>query len=59
MFALVGTMLEAAYGKRSPESVAALLHWEDAQEPRRSAAGPSAPAHGLTLTGVGYEDLEF
>jgi tRNA pseudouridine38-40 synthase len=60
--ALVGTMLEAADGKRPPESVAALLDWEEIQEPRRSAAGPSAPAHGLTLTGVGYggyEDLEF
>lgn len=52
--ALVGTMLEAADGKRSPESVAALL---DRTEARRSAAGPSAPAHGLTLTGVEYEKL--
>lgn len=51
--ALVGTMLEVADGKRSPESVAALL---DDAEGCRSAAGPSAPAHGLTLTGVGYEE---
>jgi tRNA pseudouridine38-40 synthase len=54
--ALVGTMLEAADGRRSPESVAALL---DEPETRRSAAGPSAPAHGLTLTGVRYEELEL
>ena len=51
---LVGTMLEAADGKRSPQSLAALLDRADA---RRSAAGPSAPAHGLTLAGVGYEEL--
>lgn len=54
--ALVGTMLEAAEGKRSPESVAALL---DGCETRRSAAGHSAPANGLTLTGAGYEKPLF
>lgn len=53
---LVGTMLEAADGRRSLESVAALL---DGTESRRSAAGPSAPARGLTLTGAGYEELEL
>jgi tRNA pseudouridine38-40 synthase len=46
---LVGTMLEVASGRRSRASFAALL----AGRPR-SDAGPTAPAHGLYLAGVGY-----
>ncbi len=46
---LVGTMLEVSGGSRSVESFAALL----AGRPR-SEAGPTAPAHGLYLVGVGY-----
>ncbi len=46
---LVGTMLEVAGGRRSVASFAALL----AGRPR-SEAGPTAPAHGLFLAGVGY-----
>ena len=46
---LVGTMLEVSSGRRSLESFRALL----AGQPR-SAAGPTAPAHGLYLAGVGY-----
>lgn len=57
--ALVGTMLETADGKRSPDNLAALLDQGEDKNPGRSAAGPSAPAHGLTLTGVGYENLEL
>ena len=57
--ALVGTMLETADGKRSPDNLTALLDQVEDKNPGRSAAGPSAPAHGLTLTGVGYEDLEL
>lgn len=49
--ALVGTMLEAADGKRSPAQIKTLL---DSQEAHRDAAGASAPAHGLTLTRVDY-----
>lgn len=52
--ALVGTMIEAADGKRCLADVAALL---DGEEARRSAAGPAAPARGLTLTGVRYGEL--
>ena len=46
---LVGTMLEVASGRRSPESFAALLDGR-----RRSEAGPTAPAHALYLAGVSY-----
>jgi tRNA pseudouridine38-40 synthase len=47
---LVGTMLEVAGGRRDLDSFEALL----AGRPR-SAAGPTAPAHGLYLAGVGYD----
>jgi tRNA pseudouridine38-40 synthase len=46
---LVGTMLEVGMGRRSLEDFVALL----AGSPR-AAAGPTAPAHGLWLWGVGY-----
>lgn len=48
---LVGTMLEVGRGLRDVEGFRALL----AGAPR-SAAGPTAPARGLTLTGVRYDD---
>ncbi|MEO6857975.1 MAG: tRNA pseudouridine(38-40) synthase TruA [Solirubrobacteraceae bacterium] len=46
---LVGTMLEVAGGRRSVEDFRELLDGRP-----RSAAGPTAPAHGLFLVGVGY-----
>jgi tRNA pseudouridine38-40 synthase len=46
---LVGTMLEVASGRRSVEQFAELL-----QGRPRSAAGPTAPAHGLALVSVAY-----
>jgi tRNA pseudouridine38-40 synthase len=46
---LVGTMLEVAAGRRSVADFAGLL----AGRPR-SAAGSTAPAHGLELDAVGY-----
>jgi tRNA pseudouridine38-40 synthase len=49
--ALVGSLLWVATGKLSLETWAALLEGGD-----RSAAGPSAPAHGLVLRRVYYPD---
>ncbi len=46
---LVGTMLEVAGGRRTAEDFAALLEGAP-----RSAAGPTAPAHGLYLAAVRY-----
>jgi tRNA pseudouridine38-40 synthase len=46
---LVGTMLEVGTGRRSVADFVALLSGRP-----RSEAGPTAPAHGLYLAGVGY-----
>jgi tRNA pseudouridine38-40 synthase len=46
---LVGTMLEVAGGRRDPAAFEALLEGR----PRREAC-PTAPPHGLVLTGVRY-----
>jgi tRNA pseudouridine38-40 synthase len=46
---LVGTMLEVAGRRRTVSSFVALLGGRP-----RSEAGPTAPAHGLYLAGVGY-----
>ncbi len=46
---LVGTMLQVAGGRRPLEDFAALL-----QGAHRREAGPTAPPHGLYLTGVRY-----
>jgi len=47
--ALVGTMLEVGRGKITVEGFARALDARD-----RKAAGPTAPAHGLTLVRVNY-----
>jgi tRNA pseudouridine38-40 synthase len=46
---LVGTLVEVGRGRRDPSSMGALLESRD-----RAAAGPTAPAHGLTLVRVDY-----
>jgi tRNA pseudouridine38-40 synthase len=46
---LIGTMLEVAGGRRTAANFAALLEGRP-----RSDAGPTAPACGLYLAGVGY-----
>ena len=47
--AIVGTLVEVGRGKRSPESMSALLASHD-----RCSAGESVPAHALFLTDVRY-----
>ena len=48
---IVGTLLEVGYGRWTPEMIPEILEKKD-----RSAAGPTAPAKGLTL--MKYEFLE-
>ena len=48
---LVGTMREVGLGRRDRAGFRDLLSGGE-----RSEAGPAAPARGLTLTGVGYEE---
>jgi tRNA pseudouridine38-40 synthase len=49
---MVGTLVDIGRGKRSPEAVAEILSAKD-----RTQAGKTAPAQGLTLVRVFYEDL--
>jgi tRNA pseudouridine38-40 synthase len=48
---VVGTLLQVGRGRRPPGDVAEVLAGRD-----RRAAGPTAPAHGLTLVEVRYAD---
>ena len=47
---IAGTLVEVGRGKRRPEDMKAILERRD-----RKAAGITAPAHALYLTGVRYE----
>ncbi len=49
---IVGTLVEIGLGRRRSSSVDALLAGRD-----RSAAGPTAPAHGLFMVAVDYGEL--
>ena len=51
---LVGTMMEVADGRRAMASFERLLAGGE-----RSDAGPAVASRGLTLVGVGYENLDF
>ena len=46
---LVGTLLEVALGQRSPAGFESLLAGGE-----RGAAGPTAPAHALSLERIDY-----
>jgi tRNA pseudouridine38-40 synthase len=48
--AIVGTVTEVGLGKRTPDSLTQVLLARN-----RSAAGPTAPPHGLCLTRVDYK----
>lgn len=48
---LVGTLVHVGEGRRRPDEMTAVLDARD-----RAAAGPVAPAHGLCLVSVEYED---
>jgi len=50
---MVGTLVEIGQGKRPVESVAGLLENGD-----RTLAGPTAPAEGLYLVRIYYEESE-
>ena len=47
--AIVGTVVEVGLGKRAPDSLTEVLRARD-----RSAAGQTAPPHGLYLMRVDY-----
>jgi tRNA pseudouridine38-40 synthase len=52
--AIVGTLVDVGRARLIPEDVARILASQD-----RSAAGPTAPAHGLTLWRVDYTDSRY
>lgn len=47
---IAGTLIEVGVGARQPEELRTII---EARE--RSAAGPTAPAHGLTMIGIIFE----
>ena len=48
---IAGTLIKVGGGELAPEEIPLILEKKD-----RSAAGPTAPAHGLTMIGIEYED---
>jgi len=48
---IVGTLVEVGHGRRTPDSLTSILAAKD-----RTAAGRTAPPHGLYLVRVDYED---
>lgn len=46
---IAGTLVEVGTGRREPEEIDAILRARN-----REAAGPTAPAHGLTMLGIEY-----
>ena len=50
---IAGTLIRVGTGEYKPEQISEILAAKD-----REMAGPTAPAHGLTMIGIEYEDLE-
>ena len=48
---IAGTLIQVGNGTIRPEEMPAILEACD-----RNAAGPTAPAHGLTMMGIKYEE---
>ena len=48
---IAGTLIKVGGGELAPEEIPLIL-----EKKERSAAGPTAPAHGLTMIGIEYED---
>ena len=48
---IAGTLIQVGSGNRKPSDMASILEAKD-----RGAAGPTAPAHGLTMIGIEYEE---
>lgn len=46
---IAGTLIEIGMGRREPEEMTRILEAKD-----RGAAGPTAPAHGLTMMGIEF-----
>ena len=51
---IAGTLLEIGCGARKPEDMKTIIEACD-----RSAAGPTAPAHGLTMIGIEFEKKPY
>lgn len=47
---IAGTLIEVGYGARQPQEMQKIL-----EACSRSAAGPTAPAHGLTMMGIEFK----
>lgn len=48
---IAGTLISVGVGEREPEEIEMILEAKD-----RGAAGPTAPAHGLTMIGIEYKE---
>lgn len=46
---IAGTLIQVGIGEKTPENILQILEVKE-----RSAAGPTAPAHGLTMIGIEY-----
>ena len=48
---IAGTLIRVGGGEMAPEEIPQILDKKD-----RAAAGPTAPANGLTMMGIVYEE---